>query len=96
MPDYVRVATFEADETALDEVVKEINSAEGPPADIPAKAITVGADRAGGKVRIVVRFGSEDDLRKGSEVLDAMDPPPSANMKRISVESYEVVLERET
>jgi hypothetical protein len=95
MPDYIRVATFEADEAALDEIVKEISSAEGSRPEIPAKSITVLADRAGGKVRIVVRFGSEEDLRKGSEVLDAMEPPSGANMRRISVESYEVVLERQ-
>jgi hypothetical protein len=95
MPDYIRVATFEADGAALDAIVREIESAEGPPPDVPAKAITVLADRAGGKVRIVVRFGSEEDLRKGSATLEAMQPPAGANMRRISVEVYEVVLERQ-
>jgi|SRR5690349_5134279 hypothetical protein len=95
MTDYVRVATFEADPGALDAIVNEINSAEGPPPDIPAKAILVLADRAGGKVRIVVRFGSEEDLRKGSETLEAMQPPADASMRRTSVEAYEVVLERQ-
>jgi hypothetical protein len=95
MPDYVRVATFEADENALNAIVNEIKSAEGPPPDIPSTAITVLADRAGGKVRIVVRFGSEEDLRKGSEALEAMEPPPDANVRRISVEAFEIVLERQ-
>ena len=95
MPEYVRVATFEADNNALDAIVKEISSSEGPPPEIPGKSIMVLADRAGGKVRIVVRFGSEEDLRKGSEALDAMEPPPDANMRRVSVESFEVVLERQ-
>ena len=94
MPDYVRVATFEADEAALDEMVSQIN-AESAPEGVPAKTITVLADRSGGKVRIVVRFGSEEDLRTGSAVLDAMSPPADAAMRRVSVESYEVVLDRQ-
>ncbi len=94
MPDYVRVATFEADSSAVDAIVKEIESQAGPPPDIPAKAITVLADRAGGKARIVVRFDSEEKLRQGSETLEAMEPPPGANMRRVSVETFEVVLER--
>ena len=95
MPDYVRVATFEADEAALDEMVSQINSESGAPEGVPAKTITVLADRSGGKVRIVVRFGSEEDLRTGSAVLDAMSPPADAAMRRVSVESYEVVLDRQ-
>ena len=53
-------------------------------------------DTKGGKVLVGVRFGSEEDLRKGSETLDAMSPPPSASgMRRVAVDSYEVVLERQ-
>ena len=94
MPEYVRVADFDADEAALEAIVKEIGEAPGPPEDVPGKAITVLADRSAGKVRVVVRFGSEEDLRKGSAALDAMSPPPETNMRRISVEHYEVVAER--
>lgn len=95
MPDYVRVATFEADAAAVDAVVREIESSEGPPPDIPAKAIMVLADREGGRARIVVRFGSEDDLRAGHEALNRMEPPPDASMRRVSVEMFEVALERQ-
>ena len=95
MPEYVRVATFEADNDAIDAIVKEIDSSEGPPPNIPAKTIMVLRDRAGGRARIVVRFDSEENLRKGSETLDAMEPPPGGNMRRVSVETFEVVLERQ-
>jgi hypothetical protein len=95
MPDYVRVATFEADQAALDALVNEINTSAGPPPDVPAKSIMVLADRAAGKARVVVRFGSEDDLRKGSATLDAMNPPADSGMRRISVETFEVVLEQQ-
>ena len=95
MSDWVRVATFEADDSAVEAMVREISSAEGPPPDIPAKAIMVLADRENGRARIVVRFESEDKLRTGSATLDSMEPPPDARVRRISVEKYEVVLERQ-
>jgi hypothetical protein len=94
MPEYVRVATFDADEGAIETLRKEIESTGGAPEGVPATGVTVLADRAGGKIRIVARFGSEEDLRKGSETLDAMNPPADVNMRRTSVETYEVVLER--
>jgi hypothetical protein len=94
MADWVRVATFEADDNAIETIVKEISSAEGPPPGVPAKSIMVLTDRAG-KARVVVRFDSEENLRTGSETLDGMEPPPGADMHRISVEKYEVVLERQ-
>ena len=95
MAEYDRVVTFEADDAALEEMIGEINSAEGPPEGVAAKRITVQADRAAGKVVISVRFGSEEDLRKGSEVFEAMSPPDDANVRRVSVEAFEVLLERE-
>ena len=94
MAEHVRVATFDADEAALDAVVNEINSEAGPPEGVPAKSILVLADRSAGKAVFVVRFGSEEDLKQGSETLDSMTPPTDG-MRRVSVETYEVVLERQ-
>jgi hypothetical protein len=95
MSEYVRVADFEGDEAALEAMVKGISAESGPPEGVPGKAITVLADRSGGKIRIVVRFGSEEDLRTGSAALDAMSPPEDINVRRVSVEQFEVLLERE-
>jgi hypothetical protein len=95
MTEYTRVVTFEADGAALDALVAEINSADGPPEGIPAKRISVLADRSAGKVVVAVRFGSEEDLRKGSETLEGMTPPDAGSIRRVSVDVYEVVLERE-
>ena len=94
MSEWVRVATFEADDAAIEEMIKEISSAEGPPPGIPAKSIMVLSDHEG-KARIVVRFDSQENLETGSATLDGMEPPPEATMKRISVEKYEVLLERQ-
>jgi hypothetical protein len=95
MSDWVRVATFEGDEAAARAIVDEINKADGPPPGIPAKSIMVNLDRENNHVRVVVRFGSEEDLQTGSATLDGMEPPPDASMKRISVEKLEVLLERQ-
>jgi len=95
MGDWVRVATFEADGDAIDAMVNEINSTEGPPPGIPAKSIMVLADRDAGKARIVVRFDSKENLETGSATLDGMEPPPEASMRRTSVEKFEVLLERQ-
>lgn len=94
MPEYARVVTFEATEAALDALVSEINAHDGPPEDVPAKRITILADRAAGRVVVAVRFGSEADLRKGAAALEAMSPPDTG-MRRVSVEEYEVVLEQQ-
>jgi hypothetical protein len=95
MSDQIRVATFEADATALDSLVSQVNASDGAPPGVPAKRITILADRAGGKVLVVVRFGSEEDLRQGSQVLEGMNPEGPGSIRRVAVDAYEVVLERE-
>ena len=91
MPDHVRVADFEADKAAIDSLVHAISAEQGPPDGVPATSITVLANPAGRRLRVVLFFGSEEDLQKGSEVLDAMTPP---NMRRTSVENFEMLLNR--
>jgi hypothetical protein len=95
MPEYARVVTFEADGAALDALVAEIGSSDAPPDDIPASRITVLADRAAGRVVVATRFASEADLRKGAATLDAMSPPDGGSIRRVSVDTYEVALERQ-
>ena len=95
MPQYSRVATFEADDAAIDALLDEIKSAGGPPPELPGKRLTVLADRAAGTLVVAVRFDSEEDLRRGAEVLDAMSPPAGGNIRRVSVGAYEVVFDEE-
>jgi hypothetical protein len=95
MAEYARVVTFAADEAALEAMLSEIKGSDGPPPGVRAKRITVLADRANGKVVIAVRFDTEADLRKGAEVFDAMSPPTGGSIRRLSVDSYEVLVDRE-
>jgi hypothetical protein len=94
MAQFARVATFEFDEAALEALLGRIRS-EGMPEGVPAKRVTVLADRSAGKVVVAVRFDSEADLRTGSATLDAMSPPDVGSRRRVSVDEYEVVLEQE-
>ena len=95
MSEYSRVVTFEADSAAIDALVAEIESADGPPPGVNAKRITVLADRAGGTAVIAVRFPSEDDMKAGAAIFEAMSPPDGGTIRRVSVAQYEVVLERD-
>ena len=94
MAQFARVATFEFDDAALEALLANIRSG-GVPEGLPAKRITVLADRAAGKVIVAVRFDSAEDLKTGSAVLDGINPPDVGNRRRISVEAYEVVLDQE-
>jgi hypothetical protein len=95
MSEYSRVVTFEADGAAIDAIVNEINSSDGPPPGVNAKRITVLADRAAGKLVVAVRFPSEEDLKAGAAIFEAMSPPDDGTIRRVSVDQYEVVLERD-
>jgi hypothetical protein len=95
MAEYVRVVTFEADDAALEALLGRIAADDGPPEGVPATRVTVLADRAAGQVAVAVRFGSEEDLRIGTATLEAMSPPDTGTIRRVSVGSYEVVLERD-
>jgi hypothetical protein len=92
MAQYARVATFEFDNEALEALLARIRET-GMPDGVPAKRVTVLADRASGKVVVAMRFDSEEDLRTGSATLDAMSPPEVGNRRRVAVEAFEVVLE---
>jgi len=94
MPEYSRVVAFDADEGALEGLLNEIKSSDGVPDGVPATGITVLANRASGKVVVAVRFGSEEDLRKGAATLESMSPPDPGAMRRVSVDEYEVVHEQ--
>jgi hypothetical protein len=95
MAEFARVVTFEADDAAIDALVGEIRSADGAPPGVAAKRITVLADRATGTLVVATRFGSEEDLRAAAAVFEAMSPPDAGSIRRVSVNAYEVVLERD-
>jgi hypothetical protein len=90
---YVRVADFEADDEAINKFVEMVKSDPTPPEGVPATGINVLANREKGKMRAVVFFATEDDLRQGSAVLDAMNPPEDSSLRRTNVETFEVLVQ---
>ena len=92
---YVRVADFDADNEAIDKFVEMIKADPSPPEGVPATGINVLANREKGKMRSVVFFATEEDLRQGSATLDAMSPPDDLSVRRTNVETFEVLVQQQ-
>ena len=86
---YARVVTFEH-ATAIDETASQIRESDRPEG-VPATAFYLMADRDAGKVVALTLFETEEDMRKGHEMLSAMDPPGGGFGQRTSVDLLEVV-----
>ncbi len=93
MAEYARVVSFEADAAAIDALVADIGAADRPEG-IPATRITVLADRAAGQLVVATRFASKEDLERGAAILEGMSPPSGGAIRRVSVDTFEVLLER--
>jgi len=92
---YVRVADFDADDEAIDKFVEMIKADPKPPEGVPATGINVLANREKGKMRAVVFFATEEDLRKGSAALNEMNPPEDLSVRRTNVETFEVLVQQQ-
>ena len=95
---YARVAKWDgADGAALRKSGEDMNAraAEGPPDGVPATGFLMLMDPDNGRSLAIALFDTEEDLRKGDEALNAMNPEDSgANVgKRSSVEMYEVAVD---
>jgi len=93
---YARVARFEGGEAdAIRQNAEEISSRaeSGPPEGVPAKGFVLLVDPEGGRSLAIALFETEEDLRKGDEVLSSMSPPSESMGNRASVETYEVAVD---
>jgi len=88
---YARVATFESDpanvDDAIDMVRSEVESGDTPAGLEGAKMLML-VDRESGKGLGITLFESEEAMRRGDEVLNAMSS--GASERRTAVEFYEV------
>ncbi len=64
----------------------------GPPEGVPSVGFTLLIDPEGGRAIGIGLFETEEDLRQGDRVLNAMDPPADMG-RRADVEVYEVAFE---
>jgi hypothetical protein len=94
---YARVATFESDPANVDDAIaavrREVESGQTPEGLQGAKMLML-VNRKTGKGVGITLFATEDDLRRGDEVLNAMNPGGSE--QRTSVEFFEVPVQTVT
>ena len=93
---YARVARWEGGDAdairaAADEMKK--NAAQGPPEGVPATGFTMLIDPDNGRSLAIALFETEDDLRKGDETLNSMNPSNDDTGSRASVETYEMAVD---
>jgi hypothetical protein len=88
---YARVATFQSDPAEVNDAITvvraEVESGDTPAGLEGAKMLML-VNRDSGKGIGVTLFESEEAMRRGDEVLNAMNP--GASERRTSVEFYEV------
>jgi hypothetical protein len=90
---YARVATFEGSSAEdLDRIAEGIRQETGPPEGVPAVEFMMFVDKQAGKSLAIAFFESEEDMRKGDEALNAMNPPTDASGSRAGVDLFEVAV----
>ena len=88
---FARVVTFEGVSTdRIEEMKREMQEGDAPE-DLPAKEVVVLHDPDAERTVAIVYFETEDDYRRGDEVLNAM-PAADTPGRRLSVEKYEVAI----
>ena len=90
---YARVARWEGSDgellrKAADQIAAEAPS--GPPPGVPGKGFLMLVDPENGRSLAIALFETEEDMRKGDEALNAMNPRVDDGGTRTSVEMYEV------
>ena len=90
-----RVVTFDGVGTErMEEMRREMRDGE-PPEGLPATEILVLHDPDAERSLVVLFFESEDDYRRGDEILDAM-PAGDTPGRRTSVTKYDVAVRMTT
>ena len=90
---FARVVSFDGvSKDRVEEIKREMSESDRPD-DIPATEIVMLHDPEAEKSLVIVFFESEDDYRRGDEVLSAM-PAGDTPGQRTSVTKYEVAVRR--
>jgi hypothetical protein len=85
-----RVVTFDGvTKERMDEMNREMEGGQ-PPEGMPSSELIVLHDAGAEKSLVVIVFDSEEDYRKGDEILSAM-PAGDVPGQRTSVTKYDVV-----
>jgi hypothetical protein len=92
---FARVVSFDGvSKDRMEQMDREMRE-QPRPDDLPAKEIIVLHDADAEKALVVLFFDSEDDYRRGDELLNAM-PADETPGRRSSVAKYEVAFRSES
>lgn len=91
---YARIVRFtDVDPEHLASRLRQVDERDGPPEGVPATGIQLCHDEEQGTAVVIQLFESQEDMRQGESVLDAMDPSETPGT-RASVDRCEIKLER--
>jgi hypothetical protein len=90
---HIRVVRFtDVDPERMEQMRARIKESGGPPPGVNSTGLQVVFDSDQRTAVVIQHFGSEEDLRKGAEVLSAMDSSDTPGT-RASVDAGELWLE---
>jgi hypothetical protein len=92
---YARAVRFtDVTTDRIAEIEQRINEQDGPPEGVPSTGFQLLVDESQGTALFIGYFASEEDMRTGAEVLEAMDASETPGT-RASIDNCEVKLERQ-
>jgi hypothetical protein len=92
---YARAVRFtDVSPDRVAEIQQRISQEEGPPEGVPSTGFQLLVDESQGTALFIGYFETEENMRKGAEVLQAMDPSDTPGT-RASIDMCEVKLERQ-
>jgi hypothetical protein len=92
---YVRVVRFtDVSAERVKGLLAQIEESDGPPPGVPSTGLKMLFDEAQGTAVVLQYFATEDDMKAGAAVFDAMDASETPGT-RASVDMCEVKLELE-
>ena len=90
---YARVVRFtDVSSDRVAEIQQRVKENEGPPEGVISTGFQLLVDESQGTALFIGYFASEEDMKKSSEVLEAMDPSETPGT-RASVDICEVKVE---
>jgi hypothetical protein len=92
---YARVVSFDGVSKDRVEQMRREMSENAPPADLPATEFVMLHDPEAEKSIVILYFDTEEDYRRGDEMLNAM-PAGDTPGQRTSVAKYDVALRMTT
>jgi hypothetical protein len=90
---YARIVRFtDVKSERIKEIETRAEEAGGPPEGVPSTGIQIMVDEDQGTAVVVQLFDSEEDMRKGEEILEQMDASETPGT-RASVDRGEIKLD---